>query len=370
MAVSVSKIVIFLAFCFLVPLSVQAAPPVFASGFVGTASSVPRVHAASIVETEDQLHVAWYAGSREGASDVSIWYSSFDYEAGRWSKDKKLFDRETVQKALGRYIKKLGNPVLGVDIKGNLWLYFVSVSAGGWSGSSINYSISSDEGETWSTPNRVITSPFFNVSTLVRTQPFNFPDGSIGLPIYHEFLGKFAELLRLSPEGRVLKKNRISWGMTTLQPSIVSTGVSTAEESLLALMRNGGNELEGVLSSRSEDNGKTWGPLKSTGLSSFDSSVAAIRDNANRLLLVFNNSKTNRNVLSLAVSTDFGKTWRVVHDFENSKEIHNEYSYPSLLQDKNDEYHLVYTWLRKRIKHVYFNEAWLQQKIREVGKRK
>jgi len=366
MSASVNKIVLVLVLLFLAPVPGQAAPPVYASRFVDAGSGIPRVHAASIVETDDQLHVVWYAGSREGASDVSIWYSSFDYEAGRWSEDKKLFDRLSAQKALGRYIKKLGNPVLGVDANGRLWLYFVSVSAGGWSGSAINYSISADDGETWSAPKRLVTSPFFNISTLVRTQPFNFPDGTIGLPVYHEFLGKFAELLRLSPEARVLGKDRISWGMTTLQPAIVSTG----EKNLLALMRNGGNELEGVLSSRSNDNGKTWSPLETTGLASFDSSVAAIIDSENRLLLVFNNSKTNRNVLSLAVSTDSGKTWQVIHDFEKSKDKDNEYSYPSLLQDKNDEYHLVYTWLRKRIKHVHFNEAWLQQKISEAGKRK
>jgi len=46
-----------------------------------------------------------------------------------------------------------------------------------------------------------------------------------------------------------------------------------------------------------------------------------------------------------------------------SKEIHDEFSYPSLLQDEQGNYHLVYTWLRKRIKHVQFNEAWLTQKL-------
>ena len=42
-----------------------------------------------------------------------------------------------------------------------------------------------------------MTSPFVNVSTLVRSNPFRYADGSIGLPAYHEFIGKFAELIRI-----------------------------------------------------------------------------------------------------------------------------------------------------------------------------
>jgi len=171
------------------PLSTQAAAPIYESQFVDAESTIPRVHAASIIEAGGRLYAAWYAGSREGASDVSIWFSSFDNKTSRWSKNKKVFDRLTVQRALGRYIKKLGNPALGVDIKGRLWLFFVSVSAGGWSGSSINYSVSMDYGKSWSAPKRLATSPFFNVSTLVRTQPFNYSDSTIGLPVYHEFIG-------------------------------------------------------------------------------------------------------------------------------------------------------------------------------------
>jgi len=343
----------------------MAARPIYASQFVSEASGIPRVHAANVIESKSGLHAVWYAGSREGASDVSIWYASFNRQKNRWNKNKKLFDRLAVQKALGRYIKKLGNPALGVDVKGRLWLFFVTVSAGGWSGSSVNYSVSKDEGNSWSPPKRLVTSPFFNVSTLVRTPAFNFSDGSIGLPIYHELIGKFGELLRLGLHGNVLAKNRISWGMTTLQPSIVHIG----DKRFLAFLRNSGKEPSGVLVSTSDSDGNKWGIAEPTGLDSFDSSVAAIRDKNNRILLVFNNSKTSRNVLSLAVSKDLGKTWQVVYDFERSNNLDNEYSYPSLVQDKEGNYQLVYTYLRKRIKHVEFNEAWLQQVIEKAGKK-
>ena len=266
--------------------------------FVDTVSATPRVHAASLIEADNRLFATWYAGTREGAKDVAIYFSSYDKVKARWSKDRKLFDRESVQKSLGRYIKKLGNPVLGVDRNGKLWIYFVSVSAGGWSGSAINYSSSTNLGESWSPPKRLVTSPFFNVSTLVRMPPINLVDGNIGLPVYHELLGKFGELLRITPGGKVVAKHRISWGASTLQPSLVSLNGRT----MLAFLRNAGHTLPGVLFSRSENNGETWGVVKTTGLPSFDSSVAAIIDGKNRILLVFNNTTTNRNILSLAVS--------------------------------------------------------------------
>src|SRR3546814_6773369 len=64
---------------------------------------------------------------------------------------------------------------------------------------------SDDLGKTWSTPRQLITTPFLNISTLVRNAPVFHQDGTIGLPVYHEFLGKFAEYLYISPNGEVTR---------------------------------------------------------------------------------------------------------------------------------------------------------------------
>jgi predicted neuraminidase len=37
-----------------------------------------------------------------------------------------------------------------------------------------------------------------------------------------------------------------------------------------------------------------------------------------------------------------------------------EYSYPWIMQDREGDVHLLYTWGRSRIKHVRFNRAWLE----------
>src|SRR5258708_5259663 len=42
---------------------------------------------------------------------------------------------------------------------------------------------------------------------------------------------------------------------------------------------------------------------------------------------------------------------------------HFEFSYPSLIQTRGGDFHLVYDWNRTLIKHVRFNRAWLDQQL-------
>src|SRR5690606_3881615 len=95
----------------------------------------------------------------------------FGADSQRWGTDFKLISRETTQRLLQRDIRKLGNPVIALAPNDRLWLFYVSVSVGGWAGSAINAMYSDDGGEQWSEPKRLITSPFFNLSTLVRNPP-------------------------------------------------------------------------------------------------------------------------------------------------------------------------------------------------------
>ncbi len=86
-----------------------------------------------------------------------------------------------------------------------------------------------------------------------------------------------------------------------------------------------------------------------------------------RILLAFNDSRNNREMLQLAVSNDRGLNWVRIHTLENSPD--QEFSYPYMIGGQNGLIHLVYTWKRKRIKHVVFNEAWVDHKIEQATKR-
>ncbi|HEY6721711.1 MAG TPA: exo-alpha-sialidase, partial [Burkholderiales bacterium] len=134
------------------------AKPFFSSELLPN-STTASVHSATAVEIPGgKLRAFWYGGSREGASDVSIYTSVYAPQQGIWSPERVVVSRESAQRHLRRYVRKLGNPVVGRDRGGRLCLFFVSVSVGGWAGSAINLMVSDDEGETWSPPRRLITS--------------------------------------------------------------------------------------------------------------------------------------------------------------------------------------------------------------------
>lgn len=182
-----------------------------------------QTHASSLVELKDgRIRAFWFSGSREGASDVTVNSAVFDPVKDEWGAEQVVASRSSTQRALHRYVSKLGNPVAARAADGTLCLFYVTVSLGGWAGSSITMMTSNDDGETWGAPHRLITSPFINMSTLVKGTPFLYADGSMGVPVYHESFSKFAEILHLDAAGNVIDKQRLaSAGQGTLQPVVL-----------------------------------------------------------------------------------------------------------------------------------------------------
>lgn len=343
-------------------LAASAATPRYETQLLPN-STAASVHSATAAEISGgRLMAFWYGGSREGASDVALYSSVYSLRQNDWSRERVVVTREFAQKHLQRSLRKLGNPVLGRDSKGRLCLYFVSVSVGGWAGSAVNLMVSEDEGETWSPPRRLIASPFFNISTLVKGAPLLFSDGAVGLPVYHELLGKFGELLRLDGEGHAIGKTRLSWGQSSLQPVIVPR----SEKEAVGFMRYAGDPPNRILMVRTDDGGVHWSPPEKTALPNPNAAIASTLLSDGALLLAFNNAEENREDLSLALSADFGNAWRIARRLEGGSGSAPapvpEYSYPWVVQDRAGDVHLLYTWGRSRIKHLRFNRAWLERR--------
>ena len=321
------------------------------------------VHSATAVELSGgRLRAFWYGGSREGAKDVRIYTSLFEPSSGRWGREVVAVSRERASRDTHRYIKKLGNPVVARDGDGRLWLFYVSVSLGGWSGSAINVRRSEDEGATWGPSRRLVTSPFLNVSTLVRGPAVSFRDGSLGLPVYHELFGKFSELLRVDPERRVLGKMRLTWGRSSLQPVIVPT----SERSAVAFLRASGRSPRRILSVKTLDGGRHWSGVAPTDLPNPDAGIAVVAAGSNRFLVAFNDSETGRENLTLALSPDAGESWQRFHRLAPPELVGDtppRFAYPWLLQATDGVFHLFYTWDRRQIVHVRFNRAWIRQQL-------
>lgn len=362
------------------------------------------VHSSSITSLPggDLLSV-WFAGTREGAADVQIRAARFNASKGEWSDEEVLATRELTRAAVGKPIRKLGNPVIARAPDERLWLFYVSVSLGGWAGSAINVMVSEDQGITWSAPRQLITSPFVNISTLVRSAPVFHQDGSIGLPVYHEFLGKFPEYLYLNADGRVVDKFRMADGANSLQPTVVPLD----ERNAIALLRYAGKERGHVLATVTADAGQTWSEERPVAPWNPNSSLAAVRSHRDTLLVAQNNLADGRFRLTLDEASFSLGTWSLINTIDESTDAEGDpipletyepllrekfleasgpkrqmlldeymqlmegrvcrrglcnfdYEYPYLIRAEDGRFHMVYSWNNSFIKHVTFNRAWLE----------
>lgn len=381
--------------------SEKESPPSYRTHFVSKQQDI-STHAGSLVElTDGRIRAFWFAGSREGAQDVVIRSAVFDPVRNHWGQEHTVVNRENTQRSLLRYVKKIGNPVAQRASDGTLWLFFVTVSLGGWAGSSITAITSNDDGATWGKPIRLITSPFMNISTLVKGEPFSYSDGTMGLPAYHEFIGKFGEVLRIANTGEILDKQRLSSRRTSLQPVVLIKSPQHA----IVMMRHAGADPKRIVMTSTNNAGQDWDiPIKSEQTNP-DAAITALVLPDGKILAALNNIEHGRDALSLMVSENNGTSWKTVFPLEDQRGHSNEparylqaahdsakatdpaitdatgyaksakrnkceeqfcrfeFSYPYLIQAKSGDFHLVYTWNRSFIKHVQFSSAWLNQHI-------
>jgi predicted neuraminidase len=360
------------------------------------------------VELRDgRIRAFWYAGSHEGAPDVEVRTALFDPDRGAWGAEAMVASAGSTEGPVQRFVRRIGNAVAGHAADGSLRLFYVTGSVGGWVGSSITSMTSRDEGETWGPPRRLITSPFLNLSTLVRSGPFLYTDGTMGLPVYHEFLGKFGELLRLDAFGTVVDKKRLGSAGSGLQPVVLVKGPGEA----LVLLRNGSAESpRRVLEATTVDAGEHWTEPHPTALANPDAALSGIVLADGKMLLALNDVEEAREALSLVFSDDGGIHWRTIYRLEDERarraqpdegeysrtieaaarasdasvedpgsyatsvkrvtywggQYHFEFSYPYLIETQRG-FHVLYTWNKGFIKDVEFNRAWLDERVAEAS---
>ena len=328
-------------------------------------TGAPSVHAASLIALKDgAVRAFWFAGSREGAPDVAIYTSVFDPQATRWSAPTVVVDRVSAEKGLSRYIAKLGNPVPARMADGRMQLFFVTVSIGGWAGSSISSMISGDEGLTWDRPARLISSPLINLSTLVKSPAMPFVDGRLGLPAYHEWIGRFGEFLRIDAS-QVIDKRRMSSGGGAIQPVVFANGPQEAEAFFRQTRPS--SQPKQIPVSQTKDAGQSWAVTQDLEIPNPNSALAALTLANGTRLMVLNNIETARYRLVMVMREPNSLQWRVVQVLEDDESLlndqHREFSYPYLISTNGEDAHLTYTWNRKKIKHVYFPAVWFKQAV-------
>ncbi len=334
---------------------------IFKEGFVNNGSSNTISHVSSITPVDENRVIAvWYSGSTEGAKDVAILMAIYDESKGSWSDSIRLVDRERASRELRRYVKKIGNPMLMRDSFGKIWLFYSSVIIGGWSGSSINYKTTLD-GIQWSESRKLILSPFFNLTHNIKNDGVNLSDGSILIPAYSELFKKTSSLVWINERTGQVRVQRITQDTNIIQPVLIPDGI----DKFIIFFRNTESKKERYIKTIEFDmKDNSFSEIKCTELPNPNSGFDMIKIGDTTILSAINNSFDNRGNLLLFISFDKGKTWRLLKILEDS--LGKEYSYPSITRSISGLYHLTYTYERKRIKHIIFNEEWIKHQVRKV----
>ena len=313
---------------------------------------VPSNHSSSIAETPDgALSILWYGGTREGAKDVCIYEERVAPEDWSASGSESICAPSDVARDLLRSVRKVGNPVVYSQGE-RLWMFVVSVSYGGWSGSAINYRYSDDGGKSWSKFRRLRTSPFFNMSALIRTPCVSKTDGGFILPVYCEFLTKYGMTLDFDRNGRMLGRSRIpiEGNGESLQPCVVPVAPAVA----FSFSRTPTGKMG---TSKTTDVGRSWRAESRASVENYNASVAALPLASGRVLLVAN-AEADRSRLSLYETSselltrarETPECWTFLGDLEN--EPNSEFSYPFFTQTQDGSVYLTYTYKRQTIKLV------------------
>jgi predicted neuraminidase len=169
------------------------------------------------------------------------------------------------------------------------------------------------------------------------------------LPAYDDLLSR--NLFYLSEDGhRWSVLNAVPTVPATIQASVVTLPGGR----LLAALRN--REFGDLLVIASDDQGDSWSSPTGSGFPSPDSGAALCRLASGNLLLVYNDSPSDRVRLTAALSADEGLSWPCRCRLTGEEEV---CSYPAAAQAPDGLVHIVFSVGRERIDHIACNEAWL-----------
>ncbi|MET0322086.1 MAG: sialidase family protein, partial [Duganella sp.] len=261
---------------------------------------VPSAHASTLASLPGgELITFWWAGSRESGPDVKVYASR--WSNGKWSRNWEVASRDSLGKALGYGVRRIGNPVAWTATDGTLHLYVVATGLGGWAAARIVQMQSHDQGATFTVRRVLPMSPLFNTSTLVRSAPMALADGGWWLPAYFEIGYKYPMLVSFDAHGDPQRVTRIGTRTKSLQPSLVP--ISAHE--IRAWMRDDGASRR-VQQAVSRDGGQTWNDLEASALFNDSTSLAVVRLPNGSLLMLHNREDIDgsaRSALTLSLST-------------------------------------------------------------------
>ncbi len=356
-----------------------------------------HVHGSSIVQCPNgDLLVAWFHGSGERTADDVV-VNGARKKAGEstWSPIFQMADTPDFPDC---------NPVLYIDQKERLWLFWLAVQANRWECGLLKYRRAEDYQGTgvpvWSWQDVINLKPgqaFADalekdfealgmgegmwgeyappytrmlleaaqdpykrqVGWMPRIHPLTLPSGRILLPLYSD--GFNVSLVAISDDiGETWRSSLPIVGAGPTQP----TFALRQNGDIVAFLRDSGESPMRVQISTSTDNGESWSPSTDTRIPNPDSSLEALVLDSGAWLLILNDTSIGRMRLSAWLSEDEGKTWTWKRQVEPSETLGSSFAYPSVIQSSDGNIHISYSYRSKEktasIRHCTLNEAWIK----------
>ncbi|MDF1815130.1 MAG: exo-alpha-sialidase, partial [Verrucomicrobiales bacterium] len=325
-------------------------PGLISREFIFTKAKHPQCHASTIVETSRGLVAAWFGGTREKNPDVGIW-SSYNDGAG-WSGPREWANG--IQHDELRH--PTWNPVLYQPPGDTPTMLFFKVgpNPGEWWGEVM---FSYDRGRTFRDRARLPQE----IDGPVRCKPLLLEDGTLLCPssteIDNDWRFHFEKCTNLDHPELGNSWKRIEPEKQPFQ--VIQPTLLTLPDGTIQAMFRSKNEM--IVQSFSKDQGETWSEMEDSNLPNNNSGIESLTLKDGRHLLLYNHMGGNkkdgwgkRNAIHLAVSED-GREWKAVGIVEQEEK--GEFSYPAMIQTKDDLVHMTYTWKRNRVRHVVLDPA-------------
>lgn len=300
-------------------------------------SCAQHCHCPTITRSpRGDLLVAWYA------------YPEEETRNGRLVLIRKPAGQagfEPARLVLAEMKASLGNPVLFCDGNSRVHLLFVALRGHYWDSAVAHACHSDDMGKTWSAPESLRLGP----GMMVRHPPITRQNGDFLLPVYDETRNRTVLLTADSSATGWVESDQLN-GMEAIQGCIVRHG---DRELNMVLRPSAGNRT--CLRCVSADDGRSWSQVTRTALPNPLSGVAAFQSGGMTCVVYNHTAEHRRYPLSLSYSGDRCTSWTgPIHIDETPHEL----SYPSFLTDENGVAHGVYTFGRRRIQYVSFDQTW------------
>jgi predicted neuraminidase len=357
----------------------------------------PSNHAASLVEMDNgDLLCTWFAGTAEGNSDVCIIGSRLKKGEDQWGKCQVFSDEEN---------HSLQNPFFFQSPDGILYLFHTSQQSRGlinreeWKEKErrgevkgsftmqetamIYRLLSRNGGYTWEKK-----SVFSSKAGSFCRHPIQvLSNGDWLFPMYYslpsEIPGQhygndYSVVLVSSDKGETWKEYSVPRCRGRVHMSIIELSPGRC----IAFFRS--RAADNIYKSVSIDYGRTWTIPAATCLLNNNASVHSIKLQDGSIAVIYNDFSAGtdpnatiwpglRHSISVAISEDEGETFPWIRDVETgsgfrgekNKNMNKSYEYPFMLQSKDGNIHIVYSYsnsLEKRhcIKYMRVTENWIK----------